>query len=328
MSELTKILIRAPKEIGNSATTYPLIHQLKDEYPDSQIHIIVCEGQEHFYEVFPFEIFTYAYDEEENSIPAIHKFAVNLNDIFNIDIFIDLVGSFKSSFLGFSFKAKSRIGYATGFNKLMLTHKIEPFTTYRPDKIPLNLLESYTKKDFSSLRITGKETTENLKTKNIEELVKLPPYFFINSQNILDQPEFWNDFFRFFEDQYFVIWFDSEKGEEEFENFSKYFKGLAQNNIYLIKTGPRELFIKLLVHSIGYLTDDLDWTYIANYLGIKTYVLVKQATDLPFMEHFEDAPVLIEMLDGIPVKWIGPEESKPIETVDRLVNILHDVHEL
>lgn len=328
MLELTKILIKVPKDKKDAATTYPLIHQLKTEYPESQIHILMTEDHEYLFKIFPFEVFTYVYDEQDKSLPAIHKFAVNLHDVFNIDLYLDLEGSFKSAFLGFSFKPKNRVGYVNGLNKFLLTHKIEPFDTYRPDKRPLKLLETFLEKDFSSLRISGKEKTEELKTKDAEELENLPPYFFIHSDKILEEPEFWDDFFRFFEDQYFVIWFDFKRGEEELEKLTSYFKSLEQKNVYLVKTGPEDLFLRMLIHSIAYISNDLDWSYIANYLGIKTYALVKKATDLPFMEHYEESPVLIEIADGIPVKWIGPEETKPVETVDRLVNILHDVHEL
>lgn len=328
MSDFKKILIKAPSERAVAATTFPLIHQIKSEFPNSQIHIIVGEGQELVYKVFPFETLTYVYDEKDKSLPSIHKYAVNLHDIFNIDLFFDLEGGFKSSFLGFSFKAKDRIGYIKGMNKFLLTHREEEFNSYRPDKIPLKLLESFLEKSFSDTKICGIETTEQLKTKDIEELVKLPPYFFIHSSNLLETPEFWNDFFRFFEEQYFVIWFDPTLGEEELEKTKEYFKALEQKNVYLVKTGPEELFLKLLVHSIGYFSDNLDWSHIASYLGVKTYTQVGKATDLPFMEHFKSTPILIEMEDGVPLKWIGPEETKPVETVDRLVNLLHDIHEL
>lgn len=328
MSELKKILIRAPKKKSEAVSTFPLIHKVREEYPNSQIHIIHDQDHSGYYSSFPFETFTYEFNEEDVSLPGIHKYAVNQNEIFNIDIYFDLSGSFKSAFLGFSFRAKERVGYVSGLNKLFLTQKVEPFTSYRPDRVHLKLLEVLLEKDFSEVKINGAERSEQLKSNNIEELVNLPDYFFVDSNRLKKDREFWNDFFRFFEDQYFVIWFDSTQGEEEYESIVQMFKEKEQKNVYLVKTGPQETFLRLLVHSIGYITDNLNWSYIANYLGVPTYSLVQKATDLPFMEHFERSPFLIELKDGYPVKWIGPEESEAMETVDSLVNRLHDLHKL
>ncbi|MBK26673.1 MAG: hypothetical protein CME70_21915 [Halobacteriovorax sp.] len=328
MAELIKILIRAPSELEHVSKIFPLLLQLKVEYPESQIHILISEDSEAFYKALPFDVFTYVLNESELSLPGIHKFAVNQNEIFNIDLYLDLENSFKSAFVGFSFKAKNRIGYIKGINKFLLTHKVEPFESYRPDKVYLKLLESYLKKDLSELKIEGSKSRELLSSKKTEELLKLPPYFLIKVTNLLNKKEFWNDFFRFFEEQYFVIWFDPSEGEEKYNELKDYFKSLEQKNIYLVKTGKEESFLKHLVHSVGFLTTDKNWSYLGSFLGVCTYTFVKRASDLSFMEHFKDAPVLIEMDNEIPVKWISQEKNEPIETVDRLVNILHEIHEL
>jgi len=328
MTDLIKILVRAPTAIEHVAKIFPLLHQLKFEFPESQFHILISQESEVFFKVLPFEVNTYVLNESDLSLPGIHKFAVNQNEIFNIDLFFDLENSFKSAFVGFSFKAKSRIGFIKGVNKFLLTHKVEPFESFRPDKVYLKLLETYLEKDLSHLKIEGKKSKELLSTKKMEELLKLPPYFLIKVKNLLKKREFWNDFFRFFEGQYFVIWFDPSEGEENYNEIKDFFKSLEQKNLYLVKTGNEETFLKHLVHSVGFFTGDKNWSYFGSYLGIKTYTFVKKASDLSFMEHFSNSPVLIEMDQEIPVKWISEDKNEPIETVDRLVNILHEIHEL
>ncbi len=328
MSELTKVLIRTPSKLEHVAKVFPFLQQLKVCYPESQFHLLVSENSEIFFKALPFEVDIYVFDEAEMSLPAIHKFAVNQNDIFNIDLYFDLENTFKSAFVGFSFKAKDRVGYDNGLNKLLLTHKVEAFESFRPDKVYLKLLESFSEKNYSDLKIDGEVSKDRLSSKKAEELINLPPYFLIRVGDLLKKKEFWDDFFRFFEGQYFVIWFDSKNGEEKYNELQGYFKSLEQKNKYLVKAGPEENFLRLLVHSIGFFTEDKNWSYLGSYLDVNTYSFVKKASDLAFMEHFKGAPVLIEMNQEIPVKWISEEKSEPIETVDRLVNILHEIHEL
>ncbi|MFT6544003.1 MAG: hypothetical protein ACJAT2_001320, partial [Bacteriovoracaceae bacterium] len=155
-----------------------------------------------------------------------------------------------------------------------------------------------------------------------------PPYFLIHANDLLEQKEFWNDFFRFFDDQHFVIWFEPQLGEEKLLATEAFLKELDTENKYELRTGTDEFFLKLLLHSKIYVTENHVWTCFANYFGLSTYCLVSKATDIPFMEHFERTPILIEWKEGIPIKWIAPDSSQPIGTVDKLVNIFYQVHEL
>jgi hypothetical protein len=327
-TEIAKILIYVPKDLTELTAAIPFFHVLHESYPDAQLQAIATKYSQKFLKSFSFKIETFVYDDKEMGLPGIHKYAVNNHEIFNIDLFLDLEGTLKSSFLGFSFKSKSRVGFEKGVNKFLLTHRVLPIDSYRPDRKYLGLLENFMECSFSGRKVIGLERVELENEKNADELEKSPPYFLIHANDLLEQKEFWNDFFRFFDDQYFVVWFDPELGEGKLEETSSFLKALESENKYELRTGTDEFFMKLLLHSEIFLTEDLIWTCFANYFGKNTYCLVSKATDIPFMEHFERTAVLIEWKDGVPSKWIAEDSSQPIGTVDKLVNIFYEIHEL
>ena len=326
--DISKILIFVPKNLTELTASIPFFHVLHENFPEAQIQAIVTKETEKFVQSFTFEIESFVYDDTEMNLPGIHKYAVNKVDIFNIDLFFDLEGTLKSSFLGFSFRSKSRVGFEKGMNKFLLTHRVGLIDSYRPDRKYLGLLENYLEVSLSDKKVIGSEKVKKGREDNAEELINLPPYFLIHSADILEHREFWYDFFRFFDGQHFVIWFEPFLGEEKLLETESFLKTLESENKYELRTGTDDFFMKLLLHSKIYLTDHLVWTCFANYFGLNTYCLVSKATDIPFMEHFAKTPVLIEWKEGIPNKWIGPGQSQPIGTVDKLVNIFYQVHEL
>ncbi len=327
-TEISKILIFAPKESTELTATIPFFHVLHETYPDAQIQVIIPKDSEKYYQSFAFGIECFEYDDKELSLPSIHKYAVNKNEIINVDLFLDLEGTMKSCFLGFSFKAKNRVGFENGIHKFLLTHRVEPIDSYRPDRKYLGLLENFLEVSLSDKKVIGVEKVAKQMEKNPEELINLPPYFLIHANDLLEQKEFWNDFFRFFDDQHFVVWFEPKLGEEVLLETEAFLKKLDTENKYELRTGTDEFFMKLLLHSKIYITENLIWTCFANYLGLDTYCLVSKATDIPFMEHFQKTPILIEWKEGIPNKWIAPDSSQPIGTVDKLVNIFYQIHGL
>src|SRR5690606_7717329 len=65
----------------------------------------------------------------KRGIVGAHHYAMNLNDIFNIDRYIDLESSFGSTSLGVTFKAKERIGFERGRAQKFFYHKNIPWVS-------------------------------------------------------------------------------------------------------------------------------------------------------------------------------------------------------
>lgn len=73
----------------------------------------------------PFEIQSFSYNEKDgSSLPRAHKFAYNLHDVFNIDVFVDFCQTTTSAFWGTAFRAKQRIGISSRVRKMLLTKAV------------------------------------------------------------------------------------------------------------------------------------------------------------------------------------------------------------
>lgn len=123
---MKKILIKAPKTKEEILSSYLIVHHLYNDLPEVEISIIVDEQLEKYYHYIPFDIKTYTVNDLRMSLPAIHKFAYNLHDVFNIDYFFDLQESKESAFYGVAFRAKERYGFDEGFMRgLFLNNLVE-----------------------------------------------------------------------------------------------------------------------------------------------------------------------------------------------------------
>jgi len=118
-------LIKGPLTDQEVVSSFPLIHLIKERNPDAKISIVLDEGQNNLYNFLSFKVDVFFLPESKANLIGVHHFAVNLLEVFNIDVFIDLENSLKSSFLGFSFKAKHKLGYKKGMNSIFLSHKLE-----------------------------------------------------------------------------------------------------------------------------------------------------------------------------------------------------------
>lgn len=111
-----------------------LVHLANLNYDEVEFNIIAPESSVPNFSVFsPFEVHTYSYSKKEgSSLPQAHKFAYNLNEVFNINYFIDFDESTTSAFWGTAFRAKERIGKASRMRNMLLTKSIkgETFQTF------------------------------------------------------------------------------------------------------------------------------------------------------------------------------------------------------
>ena len=179
---------------------------------------MIAEENESFaFSFLPFKVIVFERPSNKKNLIETHQFVANLNEVFNIDLFFDLENSFNSAFMGFNFRAKNRIGYETGWNKHLLTHKYSFLNLGNKSLEFVKLLENYCGKSFSDEKIIDQSLGVYKKISE-EKLFKepdTPKYIFLllNNFNVISKEiEFWKKFFDSFERQKIFIW---SKDDEE-----------------------------------------------------------------------------------------------------------------
>ena len=177
-SNKKRILIRAPEDEHKSVLLFPFLIYLKKEYEDSDIFIIKPDSYRNTFEFLPFRVQVFDLPKEKDTFIGIRNFSLNTNDIFNVDIFIDLEGNLKSSFTGIVFRAKERIGIQTGANKLLQNKKINLVESQSLDRIYHNVLESLLDKKIPLEQVIAADI--ELKENEIERIKVIDPYLLVN----------------------------------------------------------------------------------------------------------------------------------------------------
>lgn len=146
---IQKILIKVSKEQNDLAFLIPLVHHIgeliscyslrsrqfhEDESNvervfDDLVEVILILNQNHFdiskilFNALPFKVSAHFISDKEWTFLGIHRFAYNLYEVFNVDLYIDLESTLKSAFLGLCFRSKIKVGFANGLNRLFLNYK-------------------------------------------------------------------------------------------------------------------------------------------------------------------------------------------------------------
>ncbi|MBT3981088.1 MAG: glycosyltransferase family 9 protein [Bacteriovoracaceae bacterium] len=204
---MKKIAVCLPQDLGGVVDSLPFLMELCECYADEnkiEFSIICPKEYTELMEVIPYEIDIYPFDvDKEGSIPGVHKYAVNLKHVYNIDAFFTLPDEYYAALMGLCFRATDRVGYHHLFKKGTLTHAYEV-----PDTIPssekyLRLLDNYFEKKVSRKTITSRRTKPYYQDHAENR------YFAVgitskNNTKWLD-PGWWADFFNDFDGERFVF---------------------------------------------------------------------------------------------------------------------------
>ena len=165
---VNKVLVKCPPHLENAFLLFPFFMALSEEFPKAEINLICEEGTSLAYSFLPFKIRAFERPKDKMSLVQTHHFCANLHDIFNVDLFIDLENTFNSSFMGFNFRVKERVGYGVGWNKYFLTKNYMPVGNVGIEQLSLRLLELYSHKVFADLKIS-RVRSEGDKVEKIED---------------------------------------------------------------------------------------------------------------------------------------------------------------
>src|SRR3989339_369677 len=342
---MKKILIKGPAKRDELILAFPFFHALRTEFVDAEINLIVNDDLPDLCKFLntKLNVKSYSFPLKKNSLWGIHHYSYNLLDVFNIDLFFDLEDSFKSAFMGITFRARERIGMVNGANRLWLTKKIKKAQGLKRiyDEYYLHLLEDYTGKKFDNLKICDieippdpvlfpDESTPSSGNKACS--VSATPIAFDEKQHFLisinesKNLPLWKSFFDCFISQKFII--VDNRSDTEKQNLLDIFKSSAdnsegKNSFKIITTTGPELLRVLIEESLSVITDEFWVANLASYLGKKAFVFINQNEQIPFIKYFRLSPVLVKLAQEVPVRVTTDLETKQISNIGEVVDFIH-----
>jgi ADP-heptose:LPS heptosyltransferase len=326
IESIKKILVKCPILPEEAYTTFPFLIALSEEFPKAEISLICEENCSFAYSFLPFKIFSYERPKEKLSLAKTHQFCVNLNDVFNIDLFFDLENTLNSSFMGFNFRAKERVGYVVGWNKYFLTKKFINPGNVSIEKKCMKLLELYTEKTFAEIKIS-RFRGEGHKVEKIEKLFEEPepPSFILvmldNFKNVSIQIRMWTRFFDSFQNQKFIIWAQTDE-----DLISELFRSidLGENNLYMHKGSISKELVYLFNKVKGVVTNNVWSEGLCNYFGINAVTLLNNQNNiLPEYYYFKFKPQRFIIPEEGPIKFYHLEESRELNEMNQVVDHIY-----
>ncbi len=265
--------------------TFPIIRTLKLKIPDCDIFVIIEDGHEKSYDFLTEKVNCFVLPEKSRTISGIHKYCVNLKDIFNIDVYFDLEGSLHSALLGLSFRALMRFGHNEGMRKYLYTNRLPGISHLPFDTKGLKLAGSYLSENFNHLKIEAQELREKVWEFNKVVELNLGPYLFVYAKFDDEKSmKWWQGFFISFAEQRLVIHCENE---EEKEKFDLLFEGLkCHKNTEVILCPLSGELLRYLVNSKGWISDDLWFNRIASYLSVKGFYFPRKSESYLPDNHF------------------------------------------
>jgi ADP-heptose:LPS heptosyltransferase len=329
--EIRKVLIKCPPLITDAFSTFPFLIALSEEFPKAEIFLVCEKGCSFAYQFLPFKLRAFERPIDKMSLVQTHHFCANLNDIFNIDLFFDLENSFNSSFMGFNFRARERVGYGVGWNKYFLTKNFMPLENGALDLESkcLNLLELYTGKKLSELKISRSKISGQ-KIEKIDQLFQEPepPKFILimldNFQNVSKQIAMWTKFFDSFQNTKFIIW--SQDDEDLISEL--FFKvDLGANSLYMHRGDNSKELIYLLNQVVGVIANNVWSEGLCTYFGVNSVTLYNgnnnEITNKILYQHFTFKPQRFFIPESGPILYSYLDEKKELNEMNEIVDHIH-----
>ncbi|MBY0413615.1 MAG: hypothetical protein K2Q18_05600, partial [Bdellovibrionales bacterium] len=272
-----------------------------------------------------FKIRVYERPVTKLSLIETHHYCANMNAIFNIDLFIDLENSLNSAFMGFNFRAKERVGFETGWNKVLLTKKFSNPESLSIGKKSIKLLELYLNKDLKDVRISKMRETGKL-VENIDKLFQEPeqPKFIMvmldNFTNTSAQIDLWKKFFDSFQKQKFVIW-----SMEDQDVISDLFASidLGHNELYMQRGQDIKEIIYLFSKVKGVIVNNLWAEGLCNYVGVEGLSFLTKKENWPSYDYFKYRPIRVFFPAEGPIEYHVLGEVREWAEMNQVVDQVH-----
>lgn len=146
-----RILVRLPNWLGDMVMSVAFIKEVKRQFPDSKISVIVKKGLHPLLQFFPPLQQQFIFSKEEyKGLAGLYRFGNMIRQQQKPDLFFCLPDSFSSALMGWVTGAQQRAGYKNELRSIFLTHSfIKNKTLHRVDQY-LDLLYRFTGQSPSS----------------------------------------------------------------------------------------------------------------------------------------------------------------------------------
>jgi ADP-heptose:LPS heptosyltransferase len=226
------ILIKSPLTDRDFIASVPFLQALLNHYENEKIAYLVQEEQQDLFDYLPQGLSLYSLPKEKDNFLGVHRYSVNETTLFNIKTYVDLRGDLSSSYLGYCFKAKKRIGSAKGLHRYFYTDQVINTENLKfDDKVDLiysKLLET----TLDIMPIQPSKQSSNV-VKLFENDVPEEYLLVLIDLSLDDQDQWWIEYLNGFEKQKFIIVESSN-----YSHLDRFYKNLDRKNEYLFDENP------------------------------------------------------------------------------------------
>lgn len=290
MSEITKILVRAPNTLGEQAASLSGLKYLSSSLKNPSIEVVVNKGKPHLYEYGDIISGIHHLPEEKDGPLGVFPWVHTNKEIFNIDTYIDLHGGGASASMGIALKAKNRLGYATAITKPTFTRSIsiEQAPEFA-DERSLALCELLLDGKAPS-QIIGKLPEVNEKEKL--QLQSLGDFIFVGlrASEWQRHQDIWKLWFDELAGGNLVIAVEPDASEPE---LATWLKKRSNAKFFVIEKAIARTDLLLMHAARGIVTDSALYGNIAPYYGLKSAVLAFDLADYPSFSAYSPRPELL-----------------------------------
>jgi len=242
-------------------------------------------------------------------------------EVFNVDIYLDLENSLKSSFLGVSFKAKHKLGYKNGMNSIFLSHKLESDDKKQDvniDEKYFNLFCSYENKNYPDYKVKSFfEQKSKLKEKKEREILVILSHTVDYKNELLKM-------FTEFEEKKFFIALINKVNLVNGGDFLKELKTQDSSNSFVSNNFSTYPDLQEGIIESAIVITDIEWiSFISAYLGRDCFLLSRNNKAMPRFKYFESSsPLRISFVNGSIIMNMEKENQK-ISDIKGLVDFIH-----
>ena len=288
--EVNVIVIKLPFDLQERILCFPFLHKTREKYPRATIHFITPKKNIEVLNLLPFAAYYHEIDEDEiSNVFDVYRYGV-MSNIYNVDIFISLTNSFVDACLGFSLKAKKRVGFSDGWKTMVLTHKTP------------RLYGHHVTEDYFSLYRAMVEANVEIKLKvmsrTLESIVpewETLPYIAINLSPLRDAKieEEMLDLINCFEKQRIVL-FSSDNQEEVQLILAPFLERLSPKNVYINFIHKSLIDLgRMMAFSRGVITFNGSAASLSAYVGSRTLILYDSEDPQKYAPFYFQAELLI-----------------------------------
>jgi heptosyltransferase II len=163
-----QILVRLPNWLGDMVMSIPFLEQLKKEYPEASVSVIIKTELEPLLQYFPPVNEKFIFSKTEYpGIGGVYRFGKQIRNKNKFDLYFSLPDSFSSALMGWAIGAAERVGYSNEVRSIFLTKSYKKNTSLHRALQYLDLLQKFKGKQYSNTTLNFSNILVSSKTKSI-----------------------------------------------------------------------------------------------------------------------------------------------------------------